>query len=248
MCSRAWSTGRDLPARGQQGKRRMKEGRDRSQRDGEGPEAEDRKEPGRLRRGRHQTYSVALRTWKTSRTTFPRHSLKTRGALATRSSRGTGITLGDKREGWGEAWGPEVANPEPPLGVSQICFQGQRHSPDFRCTCRSCPGPRPSPSPVAWGTAGHLAQGGGTAHLGTIIARSTVGPAGTSRTGGTLHTTLARETSLALEGKDVHVTAAPEAWPSLGHREGARKNPLTLAPEGPGAPRSPGTPCWGKGE
>ena len=43
------------------------------------------------------TYSVTLRTWETSCTSFARHSLKARGALATRGSRGTSITLEDNR-------------------------------------------------------------------------------------------------------------------------------------------------------
>ena len=38
-------------------------------------------------------------------------------------------------------------------------------------------------------------------YLSTIIARGTIGPTGTSRTGGTLHTTLTGETSLALAEK-----------------------------------------------
>lgn len=44
------------------------------------------------------TYSVTLRAWKTSCTTFTRHSLKTRSALATGGSRGTSITLFGKQE------------------------------------------------------------------------------------------------------------------------------------------------------
>lgn len=44
------------------------------------------------------TYSVTLRTWKTSCTTFTRHSLKTRSALATGSSGGTSITLFGEEE------------------------------------------------------------------------------------------------------------------------------------------------------
>lgn len=39
-------------------------------------------------------------------------------------------------------------------------------------------------------------------HLGTIIAGSTIVSTGTSRTWGTLYTTLARETSLALQRKE----------------------------------------------
>lgn len=44
------------------------------------------------------TYSVTLRTWKTSCTTFTRHSLKTGGTLATGSSGGTSITLFRKQD------------------------------------------------------------------------------------------------------------------------------------------------------
>lgn len=61
--------------------------------------------PARLRGG-GLTYSVTLRTRKTSCASFTRHSLKARGALATWGSRGTSITLGDKQEDWYEAWGP----------------------------------------------------------------------------------------------------------------------------------------------
>lgn len=39
-------------------------------------------------------------------------------------------------------------------------------------------------------------------YLSTIVARSTIGPTGTCRTGRPLHTTLAGETSLSLERKD----------------------------------------------
>ena len=60
-------------------------------------------------------------------------------------------------------------------------------------------------------------------YLSTIIARGTVGPTGTCRTGGPLHTTLAGETSLALEGKDRAHEVAPETGPSTGHVGGSSK-------------------------
>lgn len=47
--------------------------------------------------GGSSTYSVTLRAWKASCTSFTRHSLKARGTLATGGSRGTSITLCDSR-------------------------------------------------------------------------------------------------------------------------------------------------------
>lgn len=70
--------------------------------------------PARLRGG-GLTYSVTLRTRKTSCASFTRHSLKARSALATWGSRGTSITLGDKQEDWYEAGVPGVGHsPVPP--------------------------------------------------------------------------------------------------------------------------------------
>lgn len=51
----------------------------------------------RLEGGGSSTYSVTLRAWKTSCTSFTRHSLKARGTLAPGGSRGTSITLCDNR-------------------------------------------------------------------------------------------------------------------------------------------------------
>lgn len=52
------------------------------------------------------TYSVTLRARKASCTSFTRHSLKARSALATGGSGGTSITLGNNREDGHELWGP----------------------------------------------------------------------------------------------------------------------------------------------
>lgn len=71
-------------------------------------------------------------------------------------------------------------------------------------------------------------------YLSTIVARGTVGPAGTSRTWGTLHTTFTGETSLALGEKDGHVLVAPGAGPSTGHRWGQQRLYLLLLRRGQG--------------
>lgn len=52
------------------------------------------------REGGSSTYSVTLRAWETCCTSFTRHSLKARGALVTRGSRGTSIALYDNQEDW----------------------------------------------------------------------------------------------------------------------------------------------------